>query len=122
MTFNEVMEVKNADMTLGSYGWFALNLDMVGEDTRTNFGGRCLGIADLDMNDSLCGVKCNEKAIEEILRIMDVLGAYSFQDMVGKKARVYFKDSLCYRIESLDGKKYFDYNEFYSADSKISLW
>ena len=34
-------------------------------------------------------------------------------EMYLKEAYVYFKENSCYKIESLGGKKSFDYYEFY---------
>lgn len=118
MDTKELMKVEDYDLVSGSFGWLMLSLKMKEPDGAgfVNFGARRLATCHWDENGNITSVDQNPKAMEEILRIMDVLGACDLSGVVGKKAYVYFKDNICYKIESLDGKKSFDYYEFYKED------
>lgn len=75
-----------------------------------SFGGRVLG----RRIDSNTYEDCSAKGIEEIMRIMDVVGVSRFTDMIGEYVRVDIaEEKKMSKIGNIIKDKWFDYKEFY---------
>ena len=104
-------KIESADLSMADHGCLTLRLTIVGKCWGFNFGGYCLG------NGYLGADKFNgsAKGIEEIMRIMDVVGVERFKDLEGKYVRVVSESCSApiYKIGNIIEDKWFDYKEFY---------
>lgn len=114
-------EIKNAkitkvDLSMADHGVLTLELVLEGQSWGCVFGGYVLGHGCLDSKT----FKGSSKGIEEIMRIMDVVGVDHFGEMVGKYVRVEvggWGDTIK-KIGNIIKDKWFDYNEFYKKEEE----
>lgn len=109
-------EIKNAkitkvDLSMADHGVLTLEMVLEGSGWGCVFGGYVLGHGYLDSKD----FSGSPKGIEEIMRIMDVVGVERFNEMEGKYVRVETGEwgSSIKKIGNIIKNKWFDYNEFY---------
>ncbi len=112
-------EIQNAkitkvDLSMADHGCFTLELWIEGKGWGCCVGGYILGhgyVGAKEFNGS-------PKGIEEIMRIMDVVGVDRFSEMANKYIRVEIEgwgDSI-HKIGNIVEDKWFDYHEFYKKE------
>lgn len=107
----ENAEIINVDLSMQDHGCFVLNLVLKGSCWSVVYGGYCIGNGFLGA-DKFEG---SPKGIEYLMRIMDVVGVETFNDMVGKYVRVATKgwgDSVKI-IGNILKDHWFDAEEFF---------
>lgn len=110
-------EIKNAiitsaDLSMRDHGVLTLSLAIKGEGWGVVLGGHVLGHGYLGAKQ----FNGSPKGIEEIMRIMDVVGVDQFSDLKGKYIRVENEGwgSTIKKFGNIIEDKWFDYEEFYS--------
>lgn len=112
-------EIQNAkitkvDLSMADHGCLTLELVIEGNGWGCCVGGYVLGhgyVGAEEFNGS-------SKGIEEIMRIMDVVGVSRFSEMKNKYIRVEIEgwgDSI-HKIGNIIEDKWFDYHEFYKKE------
>lgn len=104
----ENAQIKSVDLS-NDGGIFSLTMALEGNGWGVVYGGRAIGKS---YDDEISG---SENGIEYILRIMDVVGVSSFNDMKGKYVRVALKgwgDSVEI-IGNIIENKWFDQKAFF---------
>lgn len=114
-------EIKNAiitsaDLSMRDHGVLRLCLVIEGDGWGCVLGGRVLGHGYLGAEQ----FDGSPKGIEEIMRIMDVVGVEQFSDLKGKYIRVEDEGwgSTVKKFGNIIKDKWFDYEEFYSNTRK----
>lgn len=114
-------EIKNAiitsaDLSMRDHGVLTLSLAIEGEGWGCCLGGRVLGHGYLGAKH----FQGSPKGIEEIMRIMDVVGVDQFSALKGKYIRVVDEGwgSTIKKFGNIIEDKWFDYEEFYSNREK----
>lgn len=111
----ENAKITSVDLSMEDHGVLTLRLVLEGAGWGTVLGGYVMGHGYVGA-DEFSG---SPKGIEEIMRIMDTVGVSKFNDMKGKYVRVVlgsWGDSIT-KIGNIIEDKWFDYKEFYRADS-----
>lgn len=109
----ENARITEADLSMADHGCFTLALTLQGDGWAVVFGGRCLGKGYLGAEK----FEGSSKGIEEIMRIMDVVGVDKFSQLEGKYIRVDISDgwgATITKIGNIIEDKWFDYKEFYN--------
>lgn len=108
----ENAKITNVDLSMEDHGWLVLWLTLEGKGWSCGFGGRCIGKGYLGAKE----FTGSEKGIEEIMRIMDVVGVSKFNDIKGKYIRVHLEGwgATIEKTGNIIEDKWFDYREFYS--------
>ena len=106
--------ITHADLSMADHGCFTLAITLKGEGWGVVFGGYCLGHGYLGAKE----FDGSAKGIEEIMRIMDVVGVDKFSQLEGKYVRVIDEGwgSTIKKIGNIIEDKWFDYNEFYRKE------
>ena len=111
--------IEKVDLSMADHGVLCLEMVLKGQTWGVVFGGRVMGKGYL-------GAKKFEgyaKGIEEIMRIMDVVGVSKFNDMEGKYVRVETErwvGGTVHKIGNIIEDKWFDYDEFYKKELERS--
>lgn len=113
------MEIKNAqiksfELTMRDHGCLTLKMTLDGGGWGCCYGGYVLGHGYLDAKE----FDGSAKGIESIMRIMDVIGVESTDDIVGKYVRVKTEGwgSSVKIIGNILKDKWFDIGEFFKED------
>lgn len=77
-------EITNVDLSMQDHGCFVLTLVLRGSGWGVVYGGYCIGKGFLGADE----FEGSAKGLEYLMRIMDVVGVETFNDMVGKYVRV----------------------------------
>ena len=103
--------IKSADLSMEDHGWMTLMLHLEGNGWGCTFGGYCLGRGYLGAKE----FEGSAKGVEEIMRIMDVVGVSKFSNLSGKHIRVETSGwgGIIKKIGNIIEDKWFDYDEFY---------
>lgn len=106
-------KITSADLSMENHGCLTLALGLEGSGWGVVYGGVCIGHGYLGA-DTFEGYA---KGIEYIMRIMDVVGVETFNDMVGKYVRVPTKGwgGEVKIIGNIMSDKWFDAEEFFST-------
>jgi hypothetical protein len=113
----ENARIVNVDLSMADHGVLCLALVLEGNGWGVTFGGRVLGKGYVGAKEFSGG----PKGIEEIMRIMDVVGVSKFNDLKNKYVRVVignWGDTIS-KIGNIIQDKWFDYKEFYSDEGKL---
>lgn len=107
----ENAKITYADLSMANHGCLALWLTVKGSGWGCTIGGYCLGNGYLGAKE----FKGSPKGIEEIMRIMDVVGVDRFSDLEGKYIRVEKPGpgGIIKKFGNIIEDKWFDYEEFY---------
>lgn len=107
----ENARIMSADLSMEDHGVLTLWLTLGGQGWACGFGGRVLGKGYVGAKE----FKGSEKGIEEVMRIMDVVGVSKFSDINGKIVRVEMPDwgGTIDKIGNVIEDKWFSYKEFY---------
>jgi len=110
-------KITKADLSMADHGVLTLELVLEGRGWGCVFGGYVLGYGYLDSKT----FEGTPKGIEEIMRIMDVVGVDRFNEMVGKYVRVEVDGwgSTIKKIGNIISDKWFDYNNFYKKEEEV---
>ena len=107
-------KITKVDLSMADHGVLMLQMSLQGSGWGVCFGGRVLGKGYVGAKE----FSGSPKGIEEIERIMDVVGVDKFNDMKDKYIRVVIDgwgdgvDKIGHIIED----KWFDYKEFYGDE------
>lgn len=101
-----------ADLSMADHGILDMSLGLSGQ-VNVCFGGYVLGKGYLGANDDFW--EGSAAGLEYIMRIMDVVGVESFQDLKGKYVRVAYKGwgSSVKIIGNITREKWFDTESFF---------
>jgi len=112
-------EIRNAqitkvDLSMADHGVLTLELFIKSRPFECCIGGYVLGKGYLNAKE----FKGYAKGIEEIMRIMDVVGVDRFNDMKGKYIRIETDGwgTIVHKIGHIIEDKWFDYYEFYKEE------
>lgn len=107
----ENAKIVSADLSMEDHGVLVLELILEGDGWGVTFGGRVLGKGYVGA-DEFSG---SPKGIEEVMRIMDVVGVGSFSELEGKYVRAETSGwgGTVEKIGNITKNKWFDYHEFY---------
>jgi len=114
---NEAMienaKITSVDLSMADHGVLTLQMTIEGKGWGCVLGGYVLGKGYLGAKE----FDGSPKGIEEIMRIMDVVGVERFNDMVGKYIRVESErwGSKIHKFGNIVEDKWFDYKEFYGS-------
>ena len=108
--------IRKADLSMSDHGVLTLVLAVEGDGWMTVLGGHTLG-------HGFLGAKTfqgSPKGIEEIMRIMDVIGVARFSDLNGKHIRVVLEGwgDPVHKFGNIIEDKWFDYREFYKKEGE----
>lgn len=108
----ENAQIKKADLSMADHGVLCLELVLEGYGWGVTYGGRTLGKGYVDATE----FSGSAKGIEEIMRIMDVVGVSTFSALTNKYVRVCIDGwgSSVSKIGNIIKDKWFDYKEFYA--------
>ena len=112
----ENAKIKSVDLSMEDHGVLTLRMLLEGAGWGCEFGGYVLGHGYVGAKEFSGG----RKGIEEIMRIMNVVGVNSFSDMKDKYVRAEIKgwgDSIK-KIGNIIEDKWFDYREFYKEENE----
>lgn len=106
-------EVANVSLNMKDHGCLTLSIALQGAGYGVVYGGYCLGKGYLGADDDF--FKGSAKGMEAIMRIMDVVGVESLEDMKGKYVRIANKGlgSSVKIIGNIISNKWFDYESFF---------
>ena len=111
------MSVENAkilsvSLTMRDHGCLTFWLLLEGEGWGVSFGGYCIGNGYLRADKF---VAKNGYGLEAMMRIMDVVGVESWEDLEGKYVRTEIEGwgGRCNKIGNLIENKWFDIKEFF---------
>lgn len=113
----ENAQITRADLTMADYGCLTLSLIIEGSGWGISFGGYVLGKGYLGASE----FTGSAKGIEEIMRIMDVVGVERFSELEGKYVRIEvpaYGSGRAYKIGNIIEDKWFDYREFYKKEKE----
>jgi len=106
-------KIVSADLSMADHGILTLQLQLEGDGWGCIFGNRVIGKGYIGAKE----FKGYDKGIEEIMRIMDVVGVEHFSDLTNKYVRVVTEPcawgKTIDRIGNIIQDKWFDYTEFY---------
>lgn len=104
--------IESADLSMRDHCCFDMSLILSGQ-VNVCFGGYCLGKGYLGAKDDFW--EGSAAGLEYIMRIMDVVGVDSFQDLKGKYVRVAHKGlgSSVKIIGNITKEKWFDAESFF---------
>lgn len=108
--------ITSADLSMADHGCLILSMGVKGNGWGVSIGGHVLGHGYLDAEK----FEGSPKGIEEIMRIMDVVGVEKFSDLKGKYIRVDLGNgwgSTVTRFGNIIKDKWFDYKEFYKKET-----
>ena len=99
------------------HGCLVLWLTLEGKGWGCGFGGRVLGKGYVGAKE----FEGSKKGIEEIMRIMDVVGVSNFNSMKDKYVRVEVEGwgGTINKIGNIIEDKWFDYKEFYAEGIEL---
>ena len=105
--------IEYADLSMADHGCLTLELGLAGNGWGVCFGGRVIGKGYVGAKE----FKGYAKGIEEIMRIMDVVGVSRFSQLKGKYVRVVSAGwgGTISKIGNIIEDKWFDYDEFYNG-------
>ena len=114
------MEIKNAlityaDLSMADHGLFTLRIGIqFDECVHTEIGGYVLGRGYVGASQ----FEGSPKGIEEIMRIMDVVGVDRFSELEGKYIRIVDEgwNKPIKKFGNIIKDKWFDYEEFYKKE------
>lgn len=110
----ENAKIISVDLSMADHGCLTLSMCLEGAGWGVIFGGRVLGKGYVGAKD----FKGSPKGIEEIMRIMDVVGSDTFNGMKGKYIRVEVNGAdFISKIGNIIEDKWFDYREFYKEEN-----
>lgn len=106
-------EITNVSLNMKDHGCLTLSIALQGAGYGVVYGGYCLGKGYLGVDDDF--FKDSAKGMEAIMRIMDVVGVESLEDMKGKYVRIANKGlgSSVKIIGNVISDKWFDYESFF---------
>lgn len=106
-------EITNVSLNMKDHGCLTLSIALQGAGYGVVYGGYCLGKGYLGAGDDF--FKGSAKGMEAIMRIMDVVGVESLEDMKGKYVRIANKGlgSSVKIIGNVISDKWFDYESFF---------
>lgn len=106
-------EITNVSLNMKDHGCLTLSIALQGAGYGVVYGGYCLGKGYLGADDDF--FKDSAKGMEAIMRIMDVVGVESLEDMKGKYVRIANKGlgSSVKIIGNVISDKWFDYESFF---------
>lgn len=106
--------ITRADLSMADHGTLILELELEGNGWGCVFGGYVLGYGFVG-SKTFSG---SPKGIEEIMRIMDVVGVNKFNDMQYRYVRVEIEDwgGTIKKIGNIIKDKWFDYDDFYKKE------
>ena len=114
----ENAQITRADLTMEHYGCLTLSLTIEGNGWGiAGFGGYALGKGYVGASE----FTGSAKGIEEIMRIMDVVGVERFSDLKNKYIRIEvpaYGSGRAYKIGNIVEDKWFDYREFYKKEKE----
>lgn len=107
-------KIKDVNLSMADYGCLVLEMQLEGNGWGVVFGGRVLGHGYVGAEE----FKGTSRGVEEIMRIMDVVGVSRFNDMKDRYVRVEVGDwgSSISKIGNIIENKWFDYIEFYGDE------
>lgn len=110
----ENAKIKNVNLSMADYGCLVLEMQLEGNSWGVVFGGRVLGHGYVGAEE----FRGSPSGVEEIMRIMDVVGVSRFNDMKDRYVRVEVGDwgSSISKIGNIIENKWFDYIEFYGDE------
>lgn len=110
----ENAKIKDVNLSMADYGCLVLEMQLEGNGWGVIFGGRVLGHGYVGAEE----FKGSSRGVEEIMRIMDVVGVSRFNDMKDRYVRVEVGDcgSSISKIGNIIENKWFDYIEFYGDE------
>lgn len=110
----ENARIKKADLSMADHGVLCLELVLEGYGWGVTYGGRVLGKGYVGATE----FSGSSKGIEEIMRIMDVVGVSTFSALTNKYVRVCTGNwgGTVSKIGNIIEDKWFDYNEFYANE------
>lgn len=110
----ENARIKSADLSMADHGCFTLWLNIEGDGWGCGVGGYCLGKGYVGATK----FEGSPKGIEEIMRIMDVVGVSEFSELAGKYIRVETNGvgGIIKKFGNIVKDKWFDYEEFYKKE------
>jgi len=111
----ENARITKADLSMADHGCFTLALTLEGSGWCVVFGGYAIGTGYLGAKK----FEGSPKGIEEIMRIMDVVGVEKFSQLEGKYVRVDVSDgwgATITKIGNIIEDKWFNYKEFYKKE------
>lgn len=110
-------EVANVSLNMKDHGCLTLSITLKGAGWGVVYGGYCLGKGYLGADDDF--FKGSAEGMEAIMRIMDVVGVESLEDMKGKYVRIANKGlgSSVKIIGNVISDKWFDYESFFEDNS-----
>lgn len=110
----ENAKIKSVDLSMADHGCLVLEMELEGNGWFTVFGGRVLGKGYVGAKE----FSGSPRGIEEIMRIMNVVGVDHFNNMQNKYVRVETEGwgSPISKIGNIVEDKWFDYTEFYGED------
>lgn len=103
--------ITSADLSMEDHGVLTLWLQIEGDGWGCAIGGYVLGHGYVGAKE----FEGSPKGIEEIMRIMDVVGVSSFSELAGKQIRVETEGwgGRVTKFGNIIKNKWFDYKEFY---------
>lgn len=113
----ENARITSVDLSMADHGILTLQIAIKGDGWGCCLGGYILGNGCLGAKE----FNGSPKGIEEIMRIMDVIGVNKFNDMVGKYIRVEKGEGwgdIIHKFGNIIEDKWFDYKEFYKEENK----
>lgn len=110
----ENAKIKDVNLSMADYGCLVLEMQLEGNGWGVIFGGRVLGHGYVGAKEFEGG----PRGIEEIMRIMDVVGVSRFNEMKDKYVRIEVEGwgTSISKIGNIVEDKWFDYTEFYGDE------
>lgn len=107
--------ITSAELTMEEHGCLTMFLYIQGDGWACAVGGYCLGHGFVGSND----FRGYSEGIEEIMRVMDVVGVSKFSKLAGQHIRVEINNfgGPINKIGNIVKDKWFDYEEFYKKDN-----
>ena len=115
-------EIKNAKITgtkitMADHGILTFYLGLDGDSWSTWYGGYCIGKGYLEAEE----FSGYDKGLEAMMRIMDVVGVDTWEDLKGKYIRVKMVDvgDSIITIGNLIKEKWFNIKEFFETSINV---
>lgn len=107
----ENARITSVDLSMADHGCLTLSIGLDGGGWGCVYGGYCIGKGYLGAKE----FEGSAEGLESIMRIMDVVGVSTFNDMVGKYIRVAIKRrDIIKIIGNVISEKWFDTESFYN--------
>lgn len=111
------MKITNVSLNMKNHGILSFDLTLEGEGYGVIYGGYCLGNGYLG-SDSFKG---SAAGIECLMRIMDVIGVDSWEDLNGKYCRIFTECGKTVKIiGNIIENKWFDIEAFFN-EAKVNI-